>query len=595
MEYKDNPRKIHGKVEVVYSDSDISTDIVTKTNGDAAISHPHEVFGEEKTPTVKACTMDGNSTMDGTFQMMDDTVFCGWWGKELSDEYGEFLTAPCLELSFVLRPIISWIVLGDEKLNEFPVDFTIEYLNGKNIVDVEQIIGNKQLEVRLTPIANEITAIRLIITKWSKPKACVKILNFYDRLSEIYEGNAIQYFEVNEEMCSADGNYNINSDTMTVSLLNDERKFDKGYLRSLMILNRKLIPYIGIERNGVLEYTKLGTFYSDEWELSQDSQWVKCRAVDNLLCMQTKMYVGFPVVSDISLYEIAVDILEKTGVFTNRYVITEKLKDIIVPIAYLPKMSAWDALQEIANAGLCKIFMDREDRINIVSDGNDGIKSDITINTSNMFTFSSNITLTEFANRIAVEYCDIIISDDIIETASVDITLDRKEKLEMVIDYTADCAYSFIVSNNENLQLTEFISGVNACTVIVENNTDVLQTAKLTVSGNAIEISTKKITKQDEKSVRNAGVTEFAHPASELIQSLEHAEYIASLLLSKMSAGEGVVICSWRGNPNLHLGDIYTLEDRFGDTTRFICENNKFSYDGGLKQESRGRKIFNGG
>ena len=60
----------------------------------------------------------------------------------------------------------------------------------------------------------------------------------YDKLYEEYTGDAMQMFEVNEEMCSTDGNYNINSDTMTVTLHNTDRKFDKGYLRSLMILGR---------------------------------------------------------------------------------------------------------------------------------------------------------------------------------------------------------------------------------------------------------------------------------------------------------------------------------------------------------------------
>ena len=118
-----------------------------------------------------------------------------------------------------------------------------------------------------------------------------------------------------------------------------------------------------------------------------------------------------------------------------------------------------------------------------------------------------------------------------------------------------------------------------------------IQTATLSVTGNAIEISTKTLTVQDDDSVRNSGVIEYTHPASELVQSHEHAEYICRTLLARMHAGEGVITTQWRGNPGLELGCKYEQADRFDDKSNLICEYNKFTYDGGLKQETRGRKL----
>ena len=39
MEYTDNPRKILGRVDVIYSDTEISKDIQTTESGNSAISH----------------------------------------------------------------------------------------------------------------------------------------------------------------------------------------------------------------------------------------------------------------------------------------------------------------------------------------------------------------------------------------------------------------------------------------------------------------------------------------------------------------------------------------------------------------------------
>ena len=107
---------------------------------------------------------------------------------------------------------------------------------------------------------------------------------------------------------------------MTVQIYNEARKFDKGYLRTLMLLDRKLYPYIGVENNGVIEYKSLGVFLnSDEWDIPQDSQWVKCTATDRLMRLQLKTYVGFPLMENVSLYEIAEDILQSMGMKAEEY------------------------------------------------------------------------------------------------------------------------------------------------------------------------------------------------------------------------------------------------------------------------------------
>ena len=589
MKYTDNPRKIYGRVDVIYSDTEISKDIRTDESGNSTISHPDEVFGAYLVPTVKGCTMDGNSTMDGSFQMMDDSVVLGWWSGTLSGKDGVFATAPWIEISFVKRPIISWVVLGDEKRQEYPVDFILQYKRDGKIVYTDTVTANRQTQVRLTPQLEDITSIRLTISKWSKANACAKILKFYDRMMERYDGDAIEMFEVSEEMGAADGNYNIVSDTMTVNIFNKDRKFDKGYLRSLMILDRKLMPSIGIETNGVIKYQPLGTFYSEEWKIDQDSQWVKCSAVDRLMRLQKKTYVGFPLTENASLYDIATDILLSIGETADTISISEDLKSVTIPMAFLPKSTAWDALQEIANAGLCKIYVDREDKIYVRSERETKTKSAIQIDKSNMFAYSSSVSLTEFANRISVEYCDVTLSDDTVDAVSVELNIEPNASLELTLDYNTEVAFPAIESDNLNVQLTDFQGGVNACSVVAKNATTEKQKAILTVTGKAIEITTKTLTVQDDESVRNNGITEYSHPSSNLVQSHEQAQYIANLLLEKMHAGEGVVTTTWRGNPELNLGDRYVSKDRFGDGQELVCEYNKFTFDGGLKQETRGR------
>ncbi len=590
MKYSDNPRKVYGKVEIVYADEELSRDVKVAVSANSEISHPAEVYKPPYKPTVKACTMDGNSTMDGTFQMMSDELVVGWWSGKLADSSGVFARKPYIELSFGMRPIVFWRVIGDEKLHQYPVDFTLQYKRNGTIVKTDTITGNTEVEVIVNPKIADITSVRMTISKWNTPNACAKILRFFERVYETYEGKDLLSFEVGEELCSLEGNFNINSDSMTVCIYNEDRKFDKGYLRTLMLLDRKLYPFIGIENGGKIEFKPLGVFYSDEWDIPQDSQWVKCTATDRLMRLQIKTYVGFPLVENVSLYEIAEDILTKMGVNPTEYQITERLKDFVVEMALLPKTTGWDALQEIANAGLCKVFIDRENRIVIKCEDDAPVNSRIEINPGNMFSYKSNISLTDFSNSVSVDYCEISIKDDIIDVAESEIRLEPNETKMITIDYTSEVAYPSAASNNATVRIISFGSGVNSCTCELRNTTGTAQTTVITVSGNAIDINTRTVTVRDEESIFLYGIVEYSHPTSELVQSHEQAEYMATLLLNRMKAGEGSITAEWRGDPALEVGLAYDSIDRFGDKENLICEYNKFSYDGGLKQETRGRK-----
>ena len=591
MAYLNNPRRVLGKVEIIYSDTDISSITNVETSSDSAISHPYEVYQTNLAPTVKACTLDGNAIMDGSFQIMDDSCITGWWSGELSKKDGTFDTPPSLEVFFIDRPIASWMIIGDSKLGQYPVDFTLEYKLNDEVVETKEITGNKEMQLKVYATQSDITSIKITITKWSKGNAVVKLLKFFDMLAETYEGSDLQSFEVNEEMGSLDANYNLSSDTMTVSIYNKERKFNVGYLKNLLILDRKVKPYIGIEKDGTIEYTSLGTFYSDEWKVDQDGQWVKCTAVDRLIRLQNKIYVGYQLAYKVTLYDIAYDILTKSGFKDKEFIISESLKDTTIPSAFMPKQSVWDALQEIAYTGLCKVFIDREDRIHILAETDESTNSNIEINPSNMFSYSSNILLTEFANRISVEYCDIELSEDLVEAASTWITLKPGEVVEVTLDYSVDVAYAEISINTENITISNFQSGINACTVTLANEQDKQRQGTLKVKGNAIDVTYRTLSIQDEDSVRDYGTFEYKHPSTQLIQSSTQAKKLAQTLLARMKAGEGVVTSVWRGSPTIKVGNKYKCRDQYGDINDFTCEYNKITFDGGLKQETRGRKV----
>ncbi len=590
MSYSDNPRVVKGKVEVVFADTDISSVDEVIVSTESVISHPNEIYGTNLNPTVKACTMDGTSIMDGSFQMLDDTCVVGWWGRERARSDGYLKECEVLTIKFQERPIGSWTIIGDSKRGEYPVEMRIDFIRDNTIIESVSINQNDSVVKKIYPNLVDIDRVDLYIMKWSQGDTCVKMMKFFDLLSETYEGSDLLSFEVNEEMSPEDSSYSINSDTMCVSIYNKDSKFTTGYLKKLLVLDRKIKPFIGIVENGEVVYTPLGTFYSDEWKIDDEGMWLKCTAVDKLMRLQNKTYVGLNVEYDMSLYDIAEDVLAKAGFNSNQYEISNSLRNIIIPTAFMPKDTIWNALQEIANAGLCKIYVDRNDKIVIRDELDIPLDSGITLSPSNTFSHKSNISLTEFANKVSVEYCDVEILDDVVSVAETTVTLNAGEEIVITLDYSHNAAYPQVESSNVNFLLSDIELGVNACTLKIKNSLGNRDSTTITVTGNSIDVTYKTIAASDDASVRDYGEFEYSHPSSELIQTYDLASRIASTILNKLKAGEGVITNKWRGSTDLTLGKHYKVIERNGNEMDLVCEHNKITYDGGLTQETRGRK-----
>ena len=323
--------------------------------------------------------MDGNATVGGKFQMRDTGQICGFWSDSQSDNNGMFLEPyPYLDVSFIARPIIEWLVNCGSKLNQYPVDFDIICFNVKNMEIERQGFSNNDkplIDIKFVVVPIGVTRIRIEIHKWNKPNCKAKILSFYTMLEEEYLGADIRQFEVLQELTEQTDNvtYGISSDTATISIYNRDRKFDRGYLKELVLLDRKVIPYIGIDKNNSIEYTQLGEFYSDEWKVPQDDNFAKVVCVDKLMRLQDVIYHGFALKENASLYEMIDDVLINSGYKSTQYNVDETAKEMICKNAYLTKGSSWDALQEITSSRLLKAYIDKQGILQ-VSAGNSAKK-----------------------------------------------------------------------------------------------------------------------------------------------------------------------------------------------------------------------------
>ena len=603
MGYDSQVRRLYGKVKIIYQDADASYEIGVNTSGDSKISSPNQVYEGNLLPTAKACTMDGHSTMNGEYQMIDETCIVGWWSDELSDENGEYQSGnyPFLELNFIKRPVSTWTLLGDRKLEQFLVDFDLElYDENNDLLLTHSVRDNEEmkLQVIFERLFENVARIKLIVRKINTPNAVVKLIQFFDVLEENYSGGELKDFEVLEALAT-DGegiSYGITSNTLNVTIYNKDRKFDLGHLKDYLLLDRTVIPYIGIENEqGEVEYQQLGVYYSDEWSVPQEGQWVKLKCLDRLMKFQKMTYIGYPFSENVSLKAIAEDILKSAGLSQNKYEIDEKLGEMIVPYAFLGKKSVWDALQDVCNAGLCRVYLTRDNVVKISVENLEVENNGMEIKPNRIFSYEMQTRKTDFSNHIEVNYSDINAS--LTESTrqivySNMITIDPNSKRRMIVDYSQNVTNAYLTYLPiENINLLSFKSSINCGEFELENTSDQTIVVTVEISGLAIAVNTQTVIIEDEKSVGNYGVMSYKPASSELVQTYSRAVEIGNYFMKILNQGAGTLRIVWRGDPDLKLENKFTCVNRFGVAKEYINQYNRFTFDGGLKQETKAREV----
>lgn len=601
MGYEDKVRKLHAKVKIIYQDADASYEIEVTTSSNSKLSFPTQIYQGFISPTVKACTMEGNSTMNGEYQMLGDDCIMGWWSGELSKQDGTFDNNPVLEIEFIKRPVGKWTLIGDNKLKQFPVDFSITlYDVDKQVIETKEVTNNNnvQIQVEFAKTYEDIKSVKLEIKRWNTPNAVVKLLQFFDTLEENYEGSDVKMFEIVEALAT-DGegiSYGINSNTMTASIYNRGRKFEVGYLKDFLLLDRKVIPYIGIEdAEGKITYQQVGVFYSDEWSVPQNDQWVKLKCLDRLMRFQKMTYIGFPFKENVSLGEITEDILKNASLHPGEYEIDKKLYEMQVPYAFLGKKSVWDALQDVCNAGLCRVYAARDNVVKVSVENLEIEHSGIEIRPDRIFNYEVQTRNTDFSNHIEVDYSDINASLTESERQVVYsniISIDPNSKRTMIVDYSQNVMNAYLeYLPVDKIKLVKFESSVNCARFELENTSSEIAIVNVEISGLVIAVNTQTVIIEDEESVENYGVMSYKHNSSDLVQTYARAVEIGNYFMKVLNQGAGTLKVTWRGDPNLMLEDKFSCVDRFGTEKDYICQSNKYTFDGGLKQETKAREV----
>ena len=265
---KADRRRVLARAEIDYTDPFMDQSLTIEASEQANVSYPQQTADSVDATTHKYACLDGTWDLTtGEYHLapsadqLTQQQF-GWWGAQFADQNGYFASPyPTLTVRHLPRPIRQLKVVGDTARGEYPVDFQVKlYGPDDTLLKTETVTGNTQVswQKALEPQVLDVAKQELIITRWSLPGTCAKIIEFFTSVREVYETGDLVSIRLLEEREASQGSLpvgNISSNEITLALSNADKKFDldneNSPLKNLLKPNRRIQVWLGVEVEGV--------------------------------------------------------------------------------------------------------------------------------------------------------------------------------------------------------------------------------------------------------------------------------------------------------------------------------------------------------
>lgn len=274
----------------------ISPDIVFgagETSGQIPWSKPEQLHDKVFENPAKYATLERDRwALDGTWDLLPDDPTqtagqMGYIGSVLSGADGTFATPPWVELQFSGVSVLQAcsVYFPDNDYDGLPEDFTVEVKQGGTAYHTRTYTGNTAPSVSLEGFTvNNPDAIRVTVTKWSRPSRRMRVVEIVPGVYEGWDGGMIAEFNVKQQ-----GNIAATAlpyGTCTLKIDNLSRRFEprskNGIFQS--IEERQGIDIsLGVRlADGTDEYKRLGIFYqySGGWKTGDNGLTMQWNLVD---------------------------------------------------------------------------------------------------------------------------------------------------------------------------------------------------------------------------------------------------------------------------------------------------------------------------
>jgi len=427
-------------VEVTWASSEVDINaVITSNDAINRINRTGQLFNGKTDSGEKWAFIHSGLIADGTFKAMPESDIdqqAGWFGNSnhVSDGSGDFSTSPFLQVTHEARSYSAILIAGDSRYNQFPMDFTVTFTHpgGPTVI---AITGNtERVFSQAFTFINDVTVIKLEISKWSAPNTIVKLTQFSGGLIELYRSDEIVELNILEETNSDTGVVpvgNVSANELDLSLLNIDRRFSFGNtdspFNSSLRSGRKIRVWLGfvlpvgsldetgdvpgyiVETVGsdIIGYMPYGIYWSKDWISSHTSQVTTTTAYDIAYRLSQKEFLTSDNFTG-TVQDIVDEILTEalTDIPDLTWTVNPDTAGILWDnMAFQPK-NYLETLKDIAEATLSYTYVDRNGTLVVGSllQAVTPLESWQEIDLSDYYNFESQPKLDELINRIRVGY-----------------------------------------------------------------------------------------------------------------------------------------------------------------------------------------------
>lgn len=269
-------------------------------------------------------------------------------------------------VGIISEPINGAVVIGFDNTydirgatidfgEKYPVDFSIS--SGTKIVHFS---GNKESYFTTDEIFEKTKYLTIVPTKMSNENGRLRIHKMFMGIGIVFDNTKILRAEKTEYISSI--SEELPTMDFSLEIENYNRLFDvenKTSAIHYLEIGQEVKARYGydVTGNGDITWIDGCTCLLADWEA--DDETMSFTAKDRIDYLEEIYYGGKYRADGISLYDLAVDVLEDAGLDNREYFIDEYLKTVIVQNP-LPCVTHKECLQIIANAGRCKVCTDRQ-------------------------------------------------------------------------------------------------------------------------------------------------------------------------------------------------------------------------------------------
>jgi hypothetical protein len=599
-------RHVYGKVEITYTNPLLNEQINIDANQINYATHIEELADNITKAKYKWFSLHDNR-LDGSYHPIpkNKKYSVGWWGTELSKEDGTFDENPLIIVTFTGRSLMSLKVVGDDLLNCYPIDFTIQVFDDTDtLLYTESVVDNNVIYWRkeIDTITN-VTKMTLEISKINKANSVAKITEFYTAVIETYDEHMIQSIHLLEETGYETGQLpigNISSNEIDIDLNNFDGRFNinntESALYGLLKRNRRVRVWFGVEIiPNEIEWYLVGKFWTVSWNVPENSFKASLTARDRLDMLRYTEFKTSEVYQNWNLYQLFELVLQDAGLTTDDYVLDEDLQDVIIPYAWFNKMSHRNALSQLSQCALVQVFCDRDGKIDVLMEMEGISNVMMRYDDDNVFDSSHPSAWNQLVNYIEVTAQPLTLKETtVIYVDEETITIGAGESITLehvfnnipclnIEEPTITADPSVIVENYE-----VYAWGV----VATYKNTDSSSQSitKIEIEGRPLIAEGKSIhVAKDDRLIHDDGMIKQSHEHP-FIQSRQYAQCLAGKILSLYKNSKSDISLQTRGHITLRLGDNIQVTTKDNAPEKYMVTRQTTDWDGALSGTLEGIK-----